>query len=68
MRILKWLEHEALRYPNIKFVSSQWKFLDLGRNRPQQNNAKDCGMFVVMNSDFISDNIPSRIPRMTSSF
>jgi len=34
-----------------------WKFVHRKRSIPQQDNGTDCGMFVIMYADFLSDDL-----------
>ena len=54
--LLQWLVDEARTKKNINLNTSEWKLNDM--DCPQQHNGNDCGVFVIMAANFISDNLP----------
>jgi sentrin-specific protease 1 len=54
--ILKWIEKEC-EIDRKPFCQSEWITLN-NRNCPQQDNGTDCGLFLLMNVDVLSDSIP----------
>lgn len=56
--ILKWLEDEAREKNGHVLNKDEWKLVDKERHVPQQNNGVDCGVFVTVCSDFLSDDLP----------
>ena len=53
----RWLIDEA-KIKNHKIEINDWKLINAGKNIPQQNNGYDCGMYVLLYSDYIADNLP----------
>ena len=56
-----------LRYLRLKFNDKsmlhgrefgKWTTESAGRSTPQQENGYDCGVYVVLTADFISDDLP----------
>jgi sentrin-specific protease 1 len=53
--LLQWLVDEARTKKNINLNTSEWKLKDM--DCPQQHNGYDCGVFLIMAANFISDNL-----------
>lgn len=57
---LKWLEDECnakRANRDVDTTEENWKFINK-KHIPQQNNGIDCGLYVIMNADFLSDGVP----------
>lgn len=69
--LLRWLRDECNRIkyekPQSFFDLTNWSLINKNpRHIPQQNNGIDCGLYVIMNADFLSDDVP--ITRDTYNF
>jgi Ulp1 family protease len=57
--VRKWIADEATAHPSLAYDGLvDWKFIHRKRSIPQQDNGTDCGMFVIMYADFLSDDLP----------
>ena len=54
---LRYMGDEAAKL-DLDFNSSDWVLTPSQPDTPQQQNCYDCGAFVVMFADFLSDNLP----------
>jgi sentrin-specific protease 1 len=57
----RWLGDErTLKKLNLpESEINDWEFINKNpRHIPQQNNGIDCGLYLIMNADFLSDNVP----------
>lgn len=53
----RWLVDEARKYANNEnYDNSEWKLVV--DDCPEQTNWYDCGVFTIMNADFLMDNLP----------
>ena len=58
-RLLRYLRDEANDKNHPGFNAREWKLVTCDvATTPQQNNGYDCGVFITMFADFISDGIP----------
>jgi sentrin-specific protease 1 len=56
--IMRWLKDEANEWKQINdYDMTEWRCVSM-TEIPQQKNGFDCGMFVIMNCDFMSDDLP----------
>lgn len=55
--IMQYLSDEA-RVRNLTFTASEWQLEDMLNHIPQQENGYDCGLFVIVNADYLSDDLP----------
>jgi Ulp1 family protease len=55
--LLRWVTDEAHR-KTINVPRSDWSLLPRQNNVPMQSNGYDCGVFVIMCADYISDDLP----------
>ena len=55
--LLRWLKDEAKDKNGIEYDTSDWSCVSQ-KDIPQQNNGFDCGMFTILNCDFMSDDLP----------
>ena len=53
----KWLGHEA-HDKKKSFNADEWKYVQPRADTPQQRNGCDCGAFMTMFCDFLSDDLP----------
>ena len=53
----RWLQDEA-KFKNQNIDINDWKLINAGRNIPQQTNSFDCGVYVILNADYIADDLP----------
>ena len=58
--ILDYIFIEAGRFDEYKkkMKKSDWLLESMGTRCPQQQNNFDCGVFVILYADFLSDNLP----------
>lgn len=56
--ILKWVKDEAKDKKGLDLDVSDWKLIDREDDVPQQKNGFDCGLFVIVCSDHLSDDLP----------
>jgi Ulp1 family protease len=55
----QWIMDEAAVHPSAAFDASlDWSLVHRKRAIPQQDNGSDCGMYVIMFADFLSDDLP----------
>lgn len=54
--LLHWLKDEHKRCKEGQALQGDWKLIDT--DVPQQENDNDCGVFTIINADFISDDLP----------
>jgi sentrin-specific protease 1 len=47
---------------------SQWRHVDMSQTCPQQTNGVDCGVFMLMHADFISNNCAPTFSQGNMSF
>jgi Ulp1 family protease len=55
--LLRWLKDEANDKLQKEYDTSDWKCVPQV-DIPQQHNGFDCGMFTILNCDFMSDDLP----------
>ena len=55
--LLRWLKDEAKDKNGVEYDTSDWKCVPQ-RDIPQQKNGFDCGMFTILNCDFMCDDLP----------
>jgi len=55
--IAKWLKDEA-KSKNEDININDWTLIDTGKNIPQQSNGYDCGVYLILNADYIADDLP----------
>ena len=53
---LRFLGDEAIKNNHV-FNPNDWTMISMGISTPQQRNGCDCGMFVVINVDFLMDDL-----------
>ena len=53
----KWLEDESLDKKKVAYDTSDWTLHQQEKHIPQQTNGVDCGMFSLICSDFLSDDL-----------
>jgi len=53
----QWIIDEAARCKNITYGVKDWKMVHRKKDIPQQDNGSDCGMYILMYADFLSDDL-----------
>jgi len=54
----RWIIDEAAGRKNVLYGIKDWKLVHRKKDIPQQDNGNDCGMYVLMYADFLSDDLP----------
>lgn len=54
----QWVVDESLNKKKIAIDVNDWKLISQEPHVPQQHNGYDCGVFTIVCSDFISDDLP----------
>jgi Ulp1 family protease len=55
---LEWLTTELLTKFETRIVKVDWKFCQPKHLTPVQSTSFDCGLFVIMFTDFLMDDLP----------
>jgi Ulp1 family protease len=54
--LLKWLNDESLDKSDISYETNDWTLIH--DTVPQQKGSVDCGVFLTICADFLSDDLP----------
>jgi sentrin-specific protease 1 len=59
--LLRWVIDEAQNRKKVTIDPKTWTLINRSHEIPRQENSYDCGMFTIICSDFLLDNLPINV-------